>query len=90
MAITPAASVPLDPLAEIWQQLRACFLDPVTARWLRDTVVVSADNGEWLIAAPAYAVDWLQSRLRDRIQRQLSGLVAQPVSVSFEPIGRRT
>ncbi len=52
--------------------------------WVRDTEVLSLDNGVMTIATRnAYACDWLESRLASTIQRLLVGILNQSVSVQF-------
>ncbi|MEK6752738.1 MAG: DnaA N-terminal domain-containing protein [Chloroflexota bacterium] len=52
--------------------------------WVRDTEVLSLDNGVMIIATRnAYACDWLESRLASTVQRLLVGILNQSVSVQF-------
>jgi hypothetical protein len=52
--------------------------------WVRDTEVLSLDNGVMTIATRnAYACDWLESRLASTVQRLLVGILNQSVSVQF-------
>jgi len=52
--------------------------------WVRDTEVLSHDEGVMTIAARnAYARDWLESRLASTVQRLLIGILNQTVTVQF-------
>ena len=52
--------------------------------WVRDTEVLSLDEGVMTIAARnAYARDWLESRLASTVQRLLIGILNQTVTVQF-------
>jgi len=52
--------------------------------WVRDTEVLSLDLGVMIVATRnEYARDWLESRLKDTVQRLLIGILHQSVSVQF-------
>jgi chromosomal replication initiator protein len=52
--------------------------------WLKDTKLVSAQNGAFTISVRNdYAKDWLENRLRDTIVRTLANIVGQPVTLHF-------
>ncbi|MBI5353965.1 MAG: hypothetical protein HZB50_15090 [Chloroflexi bacterium] len=52
--------------------------------WVRDTDVMSLDQGVMIVATRnEYARDWLESRLKESIQRLLIGILHQSVSVQF-------
>ena len=52
--------------------------------WVRDTEVVSLEDGLMTISARnAYARDWLESRLQSTVQRLLIGILNQSISVQF-------
>ena len=52
--------------------------------WVRDTEVVSLEDGAMTIATRnAYARDWLESRLTSTVQQLLIGILNQSVSVQF-------
>ena len=81
----PPAS--FDPHA-VWQTLLsdlALQMPPASYNtWVRDTWVVGYEDGEFLIGIPnAYARDWLENRLRNKIKRALSTLVQRSVQVNF-------
>ena len=53
--------------------------------WVRDTSLIDYRDGEFIIGAPhAYARDWLQNRLREKISRILNQLTRRSVQVNFE------
>lgn len=52
--------------------------------WVRDTWVVGYEDGEFIIGLPnAYARDWLENRLRNKIKRALSSFIQRSVQVQF-------
>jgi len=52
--------------------------------WVRDTWLMQVDGDTWHIAVPnAYALDWLQSRLRNKCQRALACLTGRAVALHF-------
>jgi chromosomal replication initiator protein len=52
--------------------------------WVRDTVVIGYEDGEFLIGMPnAYARDWLENRLRHTIKRTLSSIMHRAVQIQF-------
>ncbi len=52
--------------------------------WVRDTEVLSLEEGVMIIATRnAYACDWLESRLTSTVQRLLVGILNQSVTVHF-------
>lgn len=52
--------------------------------WVRDTVVIGYEDGEFIIGMPnAYARDWLENRLRHTIKRTLSSIMHRAVQVQF-------
>ena len=52
--------------------------------WVKPTTVVSWQNDNFVVGAPnGYIKDWLENRLHTPIQRTLSGIVGQNVSVQF-------
>ena len=53
--------------------------------WVRDTSIIDYADGEFTIGAPhAFARDWLQSRLRNKIKGILNQLIQRSVQVVFE------
>ena len=53
-------------------------------RWVRDTVLLSARDGTFVIGAQnGYARDWLESRLTSTIKRFLSGMCNRSMQVRF-------
>ncbi|MDE0141394.1 MAG: chromosomal replication initiator protein DnaA [Caldilineaceae bacterium] len=74
---------------DIWQKtLHELALQmPATTfeTWVRDTSIIGYKEGEFIVGAPhAWARDWLQSRLRNKIKGILSQLTGRSVQVSFE------
>ncbi len=52
--------------------------------WVRDTWLVQVDGDTWCIGVPnAYALDWLQSRLRNKCQRTLARLTGRTIALHF-------
>ena len=77
----------LDPHA-VWQMLLselALQMPSATFNtWVRDTWVVAYEDGEFIIGLPnAYARDWLENRLRNKIKRALSSFIHRSVQVQF-------
>lgn len=77
----------VDPHA-IWQMLLgelALQMPSATFNtWVRDTWVIGYEDGEFIIGLPnAYARDWLENRLRNKIKRSLSSLIHRSVQVHF-------
>lgn len=67
-------------LAELALQMPAATYDT----WVRDTVVLAYEDGEFIIGMPnAYARDWLENRLRNTIKRTLSSLMQRAIQVQF-------
>lgn len=76
-----------DPHA-VWQMLLselALQMPSATFNtWVRDTWVVAYEDGEFIIGLPnAYARDWLENRLRNKIKRALSSFISRSVQVQF-------
>lgn len=81
------APLGFDPHA-VWQTLLsdlALQMPPASYNtWVRDTWVIGYEDGEFLIGIPnAYARDWLENRLRNKIKRALAALVQRSVQVNF-------
>ncbi len=56
--------------------------------WVRDTHVVSYDEGKLTIGVRnAYARDWLESRLLENVCTLLAGILSRPVDVDFVVLG---
>jgi chromosomal replication initiator protein len=65
-------------------QLRLQMAKGTYETWVRDTVCLSHEDGEYVIGVPnAYARDWLSMRLRPLIKRTLASLVGHAVDVTF-------
>ena len=82
------AELPLHAAQEAWQsalgQLQLEMSKASFDTWVRDTRVISLQNGEFLIGASnAYARDWLESRLTSTVSRLLTGILNEPVKVQF-------
>ena len=78
----------LDPL-DVWQktlhELALQLPETTFETWVRDTSLIDYRDGEFIIGAPhAYARDWLQNRLREKITRILNQLTRRSVQVNFE------
>ena len=74
---------------EIWQKtLHELALQmPATTfeTWVRDTSIIGYADGEFIVGAPhAYARDWLQGRLRNKIKDILNQLTHRSVQVFFQ------
>ena len=83
----------VDPHA-IWQMLLgelALQMPSATFNtWVRDTWVIGYEDGEFIIGLPnAYARDWLENRLRNKIKRSLSSLIHRSVQVHFRVCPRQ-
>jgi len=67
-------------LSELALQMPASTYDT----WVRDTVVIGYEDGEFIIGMPnAYARDWLENRLRHTIKRTLSSIMHRSVQIQF-------
>ncbi len=67
-------------LGELALQMPASTFDT----WVRDTVVIGYEDGEFIIGMPnAYARDWLENRLRHTIKRSLSSIMHRAVQIQF-------
>ena len=67
-------------LSELALQMPSATYDT----WVRDTVVIGYEDGEFIIGMPnAYARDWLENRLRHTIKRTLSSILHRSVQVQF-------
>lgn len=67
-------------LSELALQMPSATYDT----WVRDTVVMGYEDGEFIIGMPnAYARDWLENRLRPTIKRTLSSIMRRSVQVQF-------
>ncbi len=52
--------------------------------WLKDTFIVSHEDGVFVIAAPStFAQEWLENRLAGLIKRTLTGILGRSVAVRF-------
>ncbi len=79
---------PLPQPKEIWEtarsQLRLQMAKGTYETWVRDTVFLAHEDGEFVIGVPnAYAKDWLSMRLRPVIKRTLASIVKHAVEVTF-------
>jgi chromosomal replication initiator protein len=67
-------------LSELALQMPSATYDT----WVRDTVVIAYEDGEFIIGMPnAYARDWLENRLRHSIKRTLSSILRRSVQIQF-------
>ena len=74
--------------ADIWQMalndLALSMPAPTFETWVRDTNVLSYEDGEFVIGVPhAFARDWLSKRLQPQIKRILGRLCRRAVGVTF-------
>lgn len=74
--------------AELWQQalgdLRLQMTQATFDTWLRGSRAAGQDNGTLTIhVSNAYAVDWLSTRLAPLIERTVTRLAGEPLSVEF-------
>ncbi len=72
----------------VWQMVLselALQMPPATYdTWVRDTVVIGYEDGEFIIGMPnAYARDWLENRLRHTIKRTLNSIMRRSVQLQF-------
>jgi hypothetical protein len=75
-----AAAAWSQALTELGQQLPPATFDT----WLRSSKLMALDGDEAVIGLPnRYAVDWLENRLRGRLQRLLGGLLHRRLTVRF-------
>jgi hypothetical protein len=57
-------------------------------KWVRDTVLLSAKEGVFVVGArDGFARDWLESRLASTVRRQLVGICDRCVEVRFVDVG---
>ncbi|MCC6170208.1 MAG: chromosomal replication initiator protein DnaA [Caldilineaceae bacterium] len=67
-------------LGELALQMPSATFDT----WVRDTVVIGYEDGEFIIGMPnAYARDWLENRLRHSIKRTLGSIMRRSVQMQF-------
>ncbi len=58
--------------------------------WLKDTWLISADNGLWQVGVKSDAArDWLENRLRNTIARTVTNIAGHPVAVEFVVNGHK-
>lgn len=56
--------------------------------WLRDTVGLRLDEGQFIVGAPSdFAIEFLNTRLRPLISNVLTALAGQALDVGFEVLG---
>ena len=56
--------------------------------WLRDTTGLSLEDGVFTVCVPTdFIAEWLRDRLSDLITKTLSGIVGQPLQVTFRVAG---
>lgn len=78
----------LTPEHDAWQAARAQLRLQMTRatfdQHLAGASLLSAANGTWQIAAPSSAArDWLETRLRESIQRAVQAATGRPVTLDF-------
>jgi hypothetical protein len=79
-ATSPAEEVWSHVLEELAHQLPASAFDT----WVRDTRVVSAEGGEYVVGVPhAHARSWLENRLATTIRAKLGSLTGRDSNVRF-------
>ena len=74
--------------AQVWQAaLRELQLQVSKANytsWLKDTQVISYEDGLFVIGAPtAFATEWLENRLQSLVKKTLIGITGRTVDVRF-------
>lgn len=92
LAAKPVASGP-DP-QKAWQmvlgELELQMPSATFNTWVRDTWVLGYEDGEFIIGLPnAYALDWLENRLRYKIKRMLTTIIQRQVQVTFHVMPRQ-
>ena len=66
------------------EQLRVNMPEAAHDKWVSHTVLLSAKDAAFVIAAPdRFARDWLESRLSSTITRLLTGICNRPTVVRF-------
>jgi chromosomal replication initiator protein len=69
------------------EQLRVNMPEAAHDKWVSHTVLLSAKDAAFVIAAPdSFARDWLESRLSSTVTRFLQGVCNRPVAVRFVEI----
>ncbi len=69
-------------------QLELQVTRPNFETWLRETVGLRIEHNRFVVGAPSdFAVVWLESRLNPLINRTISQLLSDSISVSFEVLG---
>ena len=69
-------------------QLELQVTRPNFETWLRETVGLRIEHDRFVVGAPSdFAVVWLESRLNPLINRTISQLLGDSISVSFEVLG---
>lgn len=69
-------------------QLELQVTRPNFETWLRETVGLRIEHQRFVVGAPSdFAVVWLESRLNPLINRTVSQLLGDSISVSFEVLG---
>jgi chromosomal replication initiator protein len=84
-------AVPIKPpngAHDLWQtalaQLQLQVTRPNYDTWLKDTVGLQFGDGLFVVGAPNdFATAWLSTKLRPLIARTISGIVGQPMDVTF-------
>ncbi len=74
--------------AQVWtialEQLQQQMTQATFDSWVKETQLISADNGTWQIGVKSeFAKDWLENRLLSTISRTVSGIVGSPVQLEF-------
>jgi hypothetical protein len=65
-------------------QLQTQMTQATFDSWVKETRVISFDNGIWFIAAKStYAKDWLENRLYTTIERVVQSIVGYQVELKF-------
>ena len=69
-------------------QLELQVTRPNFDTWLRDTVGIRVDEGQFVVGVPSdFAVEWLRSRMNVVIGKTVSQLLGDPVSIQFQVLG---
>ena len=87
-ATTPKDTMPLSNAKEIWQtalgELQLQVTRPYYETYLHNTIGLDNDDGRFVIGVPtSFGVEWLNLRMRTRVEETLRGILKRPVSAQF-------
>lgn len=80
--------MPLSNSKEIWQtalgELQLQVTRPYYETYLHNTIGLDNDDGRFVIGVPtSFGVEWLNLRMRTRVEETLRGILKRPVSAQF-------